>query len=1345
MELFAINPPSGGDSANSLLSAELLGGGTSAAGGAFGSGAGASLPGELSVNPALAAGEQRIVLDASYAALIGTGDDSGLGHTLNLGVVFPTRAAVYAGSLNFLTSPFDTLPLGTAGTVRGSVSKDLTDTIYVGAGLAASVGSGWGVAGDLGILFKLGDVGFMKDARFGGSITGLGRTFTPDTEGVKGGAATGWTSMITPRMGYAATLASAKFVKLGATADLSFPTAQNFAFDAGIEALFKDILSIRTSWNFNLLETINNSQTYLPSIGVGVNLKLNSKKENSFFAKNGWAQSDITPTVAVKPIYKDIYAVGTGVNVRLGVTDIDPPAIVVTYPEPVYISPNNDGTQDALEFPVSISDKRFVLAWAFVIENDKGETVRTIANKEVRTEMQDIKSFWKLLTKVKQGIDLPESLRWDGILDSGETASDGTYKFYITAEDDNGNKVTSEKYVVFVDGTAPVVTATAPAGSNAMIFSPDGDGNKDSYPVKQTGSIEDKWTAIVTNSAGSAVRTIETKSAAPADFAWDGKNDANSIVPDGVYAYKISATDRGGNSAEARIDNIILDTEKPAVNVSIDMNAFSPNDDKVKDMVILTPSVPVITGLIDWEVTVTGKTGTAIRTYSGTSAPKPIPFDGKTAAGTTAPEGDYQAVISARYVNGYAPVARSPYFTLDVTAPESTTRASIAIFSPVGDGKLDTVTFTQTATTEPSWIAEIFPLGTDNNMSGKPVRQISLGASPEATFVWDGRDDTGKLAADGNYAYRLSATDRAGNTGTSNLAVVELNTEKADLILQQSLAFFSPNGDKVKDTITFTPVIKASTAVAKYALTIKNSAGAVVKTFAGTGKVPASFSWNGIAEAAEGSVTGERCPDGSYNAALVVTLVNQQESRSQAPDFAIDTVFPTIEISTPYVVISPNGDASRDDLPVTQRSSAEDLWNATILNDRKAVVKAYTWNGQAGSFTWDATDDSGNRVADGTYSYSVSSEDKAGNRTSQQLTGIKVDARTPKAYLTAELASFSPNGDGVKDTQKLAIVTSVTDGLSSWSVSIKADGQTAAVKTWNAGAEAQALPAFINWDGKDASQNAVAGGKYVATLELSYEKGDRVTVMTPAFLVNPKAPALGVRLAPKYFSPDNDGIEDELFINLTAESLSSFTEWSFEIREPAGSNGNVFWKTGGSGKITERIIWDGRSLKGELVQAATDYPFTFTVKDDVGMTSVVKGYIPVDVLVIREGDKLKIAVPSIIFRENAADFNGLDGAVVDKNTAVLRRIAEILNKFKDYRIQVEGHANNVTGTQKEEDSELIPLSQQRAEAVKAFLVANGVSQERLSTVGMGGTRPVATRADRENWWKNRRVEFVLIK
>lgn len=1338
--LFAFNPPPGGDSTNAFLSADLLGGNTSASGGPFE----ASLPGELAVNPALSAGEQRIGLDASYAAIVG--DVSDIGHIINLGALYPTRWGVLGGSFHLLSSE-SAPPLDTAALFHVSFSKDLTDKLYLGVGLLTGTGSGWGASAELGALYRIGDLGFMRDARVGFSLTGLGRAFTPDTWGIDGEDPTGFPSPFTPHVGLGATLVRMNGFKLGASADLSSPTFQNLVFDAGLEASIRDIISIRTGWNYNLKETAKDIQTYIPSIGIGVNLKLNSPKDDSFLARNGWAQSEITPSVAIKPLFEDIYAIGGGVNIKLGIKDTKPPKIEMEYPEPVYISPNSDGVKDELSFLTKLTDERYITGWSFIVKDESGSVVRTIANKEQRAEMQDFKSVWGQLTKPKQSIALPESVRWDGFTDSGDMAKDGVYTFQLVAVDDNGNQSESAPLTVHLDNSAPVISAAAPGGPNAMIFSPDGDGNKDTFRIAQSGTKEDLWKVEIRDNGGAVVRTIENKNAAPADFSWDGKTDSGAIAADGVYSYAISSVDRAGNAVSARVDNIIVDTIKPAINISIDSGAFSPNADGVQDSVLLSPSIPVTTGLIGWEVAVSGRDTGVVRTFAGTGAPAEIAFDGRDGTGKTLKEGDYQAVISAKYINGHAPVARSPFFTLDITAPEARVRSSGPIFSPVGDGKLDTVTFTQQGSTEPSWTGQVFVLDGAGNPSGRAIRTFNFGPVPESSIIWDGRDDAGKLAPDGNYGYRLAATDRAGNSGMSPIAAVELNTEKADLILQANLASFSPNGDGVKDTIVFTPILKAVTAVSQYSLVIKNREGSVVRSFAGNGKIPASFSWNGVADPQDGASTGTRAGDGIYSATLEVTLVNQQTSRSAAPDFELDTKFPSIEISAPWVVFSPNGDGNRDTLPVTQRSTAEELWAANIVSAKGTVVKSWRWNGQALNFEWDGTDNSGNRIPDGSYSYVITSEDRAGNRTKGQLAGVTIDARVPKAFITAELPAFSPNGDGLVETQRISLVTSIPDGLDAWHVVIRPEGSAAgtgsAVKVWNSDS-AKVLPAAINWDGTDGSGKTVQG-KYIAELSLSFAKGDRVTAVTPAFLVNTVAPNLAVKLSPKYFSPDNDGIDDELTVSLKAESAVPLSEWSFEIREPEGTSGGIFWSTRGTDKITERIIWDGRSLKGEQVQAATDYPFTFTVRDSVGMTSVVRGYIPVDVLVIRDGDRLKIAVPSIIFRENAADFNGLDPQIVEKNTQVLKRIAEILNKFKDYRVQVEGHANNVTGTQKEEDTELIPLSSARAEAVRAFLVRNGVGADRLSTIGMGGTRPVTKRSDRDNWWKNRRVEFILLK
>ena len=88
-----------------------------------------------------------------------------------------------------------------------------------------------------------------------------------------------------------------------------------------------------------------------------------------------------------------------------------------------------------------------------------------------------------------------------------------------------------------------------------------------------------------------------------------------------------------------------------------------------------------------------------------------------------------------------------------------------------------------------------------------------------------------------------------------------------------------------------------------------------------------------------------------------------------------------------------------------------------------------------------------------------------------------------------------------------------------------------------------------------------------------------------------------------------------------------------------------------------------------------------------------------------------------------------------------------------YKVTVVGHANRTTENEAEETQDnprlwgpaLIPLSQKRAEFVKAYLVDKGISASRLATEGKGGTELVADWRDKDHNWKNRRVEFILQK
>jgi outer membrane protein OmpA-like peptidoglycan-associated protein len=264
---------------------------------------------------------------------------------------------------------------------------------------------------------------------------------------------------------------------------------------------------------------------------------------------------------------------------------------------------------------------------------------------------------------------------------------------------------------------------------------------------------------------------------------------------------------------------------------------------------------------------------------------------------------------------------------------------------------------------------------------------------------------------------------------------------------------------------------------------------------------------------------------------------------------------------------------------------------------------------------------------------------------------------------------------------------------------------------------------------------------------VTYEKGNKPEVTTIPFLLDVSPPETNLSISPKPFSPDNDGIDDELTIRIGVKDASRIESWNLKIFDPQKS---IFTEFAGTGIPTERIIWDGKGRFGELVYSAEDYPVLLTVQDVLGNVAVVRDTIPVDVLVLRDGDKLKIQIANINFAPNSSEFETSDPAIVERNTYVLKRLAVILNKYKSYRVTIEGHAvitrfADPKAAEKEQNEELLPLSKARAETVRDELVRLGVSKDRLSVTGVGGAKPLVPHSDLQNRWKNRRVEFILEK
>ena len=1024
-----------------------------------------------------------------------------------------------------------------------------------------------------------------------------------------------------------------------------------------------------------------------------------------------------------------------------------------------YISPNNDGIQDALEIPLRISDKRYVQGWSLVIMDENKNVVRTIENKVALPEKIGFKSFFKQLITPKHGVEIPSSITWNGTMDNGESAPDGTYFYYITATDDNGNKGQTKDFKVVIDTVPPEVEI---AQSADKIF---GEGAKSAFKVRQSGSKEDLWVGTFLSADGKTVRTYEWKNSEPVEFSWKGTDDNDSQLPDGVYSYDITATDRAGNkAAKTGIANIIYSAEKPATNIYLASSRyFSPNTDSVYKDVTFDLTIPVPeeksgNKLTEWALTVEDKAGKAVRVYnqsnSGSVPPSEIVFDGKDSAGKQLKDGEYRASITAKYLNGYVPATiYSPFVVIDTEKPAARIKASEKTF---GAGSKDSVAFAVTiapaaeyAAPVQNWKAEI-----KNAKTNEVVRSYDFGAYPPESVLWNGINDLGQIADKGDYLMVMTAVDLAGNLGGGSTSeTVTFDTTEAQLLLAMSDTAFSPkpDGNSRKKTISFSPLTQTKE-IKSYTFTIKDKSGASVYTTTGVNSLPEKLVWDGKSD------SKELCPDGIYYAQLSLEATNGSQAAASTQSFEIDTVAPYLSAETPYKFFSPDGDSSKDSMPVEiKECSSEKLWTAQVRDSKNQIVKTYNWSGATSSITWDGSDQSGNIATDGVYSIVFTSTDDAGNSFTSTLAGLTLDCRETKVYLTADLEGISPNGDSVVDSQKFEITLTVPDGIKAWTFNVrKEDGTSVYALSEKDSAN---IPAVINWNGADSNKNACEG-TFTGTLDIEYEKGNVVKAVSSPFVCTATPPQLKVQTAPEYFSPDNDGTDDDLFIKLSCMTKAQVKNWSFVIKDPKEKN---FWVQNGKNAITERLIWDGLSNvqkdgagRAERVQSAMDYPYEFTVTDNLGMKSTVTGKINVDVLVIRDGNLLKMAVPSIIFESDAANFqtanSKLDAEKVANNIRVLNRIAEILKKFKDYKVTVVGHANKTTDNPDEETVDnpqwgraSQPLSKERADAIRAYLVKKGVSGSNVSTEGMGGTKPVANPKDRDNNWKNRRVEFILVK
>jgi spore germination protein YaaH/flagellar hook assembly protein FlgD len=418
---------------------------------------------------------------------------------------------------------------------------------------------------------------------------------------------------------------------------------------------------------------------------------------------------------------------------------------------------------------------------------------------------------------------------WNGQI-AGSTLADGTYVVQLegtasgaTYRAPSSRPLAAGQVATFgitIDTVAPTISSAAATGS---LVSPNGDGIRETVGFSLAAAGATQWQLRISDGGGVTVRTIGG-GGATATTSWNGRNDANAVVPDGTYRAALIGFDDAGNGA-ARTFSIQVDTTPPLVATSATPPSFSPNGDGAADRTTLR-----------W--TSNESAAGVARIYRGTTLVRSwtlsarsswaLAWDGRTAARTALPDGRYRYRVDVRDGGGNRTVVDRP-ITIDRTA--GALRWSRSFYPQDGDALAPTSVISFKLTRKATTTLRIL----DTN--GTLVRTVWTNrvlAAGTRTWTWNGRTAAGAYVAPGRYVAELTATTSLGSAVLSRAVIVDafaVSASATTVTAGQTL------------TITFRPVETLST------------------------RPTATFSQPGCAAV---SVSATKLSDGSYRASFKV-------------------------------------------------------------------------------------------------------------------------------------------------------------------------------------------------------------------------------------------------------------------------------------------------------------------------------------------------------------------------------------------------------------------------------------------------------------------------------------------
>jgi len=839
---------------------------------------------------------------------------------------------------------------------------------------------------------------------------------------------------------------------------------------------------------------------------------------------------------------------------------------------------------------------------------------------------------------------------------------------------------------------------------------------------------------------GLGLRERETTVQIPETTSWDGTYQGSDVgsdgalVPDGEYTYVLTVSDSREATGTSEPKTVVVDNTPPEASATVNWTIFGEGD---RDSVTLTQEtseeeewVGTITsdGVLIYEVSWVGK------------AEEMFTWNGRNLAETEVDDGEYTYTLESTDRAGNYGSIEPIVVTLDTADRDIELTATPTAFSPNGDGSQDTVSL---SFGNPSIELLQSAVITVTDERGRAVGSVDVGDQIAETVVLTGHVDEQRtrVAPDGTYLVSVTARYENGAVVSDGPEEIVVDTVPPSGRVSASSHIFSPDGDGEKDTVRIFHDLSDD---ASWTGDIYQSQREVLQRLLLGSDVPPVVEWDGR------GLDGQPIPDGTYSYDLRGVDAAGNQFRTEPIRVSIDRTPTNVDLSVNREYFSPNGDGEGDVVVVrpelSVRSGIAEYTFRVMDSSGDEVLSGQGSGTLPSEIPWDGRGSDGEILPEGEYVGVLDLVYEKGNRPQAITPVVTIDNTIPQVALRASSTRITPNRDGEDETITFIPFVDPVGEIISYTGQIQSlDGR---VVREVSGTRPQGS---VVWDGTDRSGRVVPDGSYVASLVVEHRNGTTRRAQTGtislAAVEYGGTPPVVLRLSPQTFSPDGDGRADTVAVTLAVGDARPISEWTITVRDPQG---NVFFEYTGEGEPVRSFEWDGRNDAGERVTMATDYEVSYEVTDAEGNTATGSETLTVDILTVERFGMRKIDLPDVIFEGYTTRYLNWNKDLSELNVEVLDQIADALQKFPEYEIELHGHAVSVLYydaelSDLEQEETLLPLSEGRVDTIVDAMASRGVDRDRFSLEWWGKLRPLVPFSDLDDRFINRRVEFYLIR